>query len=319
MKQAHLSFGFGDTLGRQLEKLAKKDQLIFFWAITNYGLYKEEPAFDKGWQEALWLGMKDAIDNFGGIQRGAPRGNQNAKKNPAEPPDEARAESVSEPSITDRDAPAEDASAESIENKENQFGELNSIENKENQFALNKNKNINININTHTPGGPAAAPRGPLVSEDKVSVCVENQNETETAPGIRDPPPHPPPLETEPPEYDRFAALHPGQPPLDQNAYEKIRQTWNSHEYGVKLPECRVLLTNLNTKQREIVCAARRDYSVEEIINAIENYFWMKQSPEEVRLVLTFRDMFSFLETALPTFSDDKICEEAYAKKRQNG
>jgi hypothetical protein len=75
----HKSFIFGDTLKKQLEKMPADVRLKFFEAIMAYGLEREEIHFD-GLEAVIWEGMKDAIDNFGGKNRGGQYGNKNAAK-----------------------------------------------------------------------------------------------------------------------------------------------------------------------------------------------------------------------------------------------
>ena len=131
MKDKHILFGFGDTLERQLKRLPEESQLKFFWAITRYGLYQEDTTFGTAMENVVWEGMKDAIDNFGGTRRGAPRGNKNAEKGgeksggPAADGEQAAARA---------DGTAGEPEGETIENNSKQFDELNSIENNSKQF-----------------------------------------------------------------------------------------------------------------------------------------------------------------------------------------
>ncbi len=72
----HVSFVFGDTLFKQISAMSDDLRLKFYDYIVKFGLFQEEPILS-GIELALWIGMKDAIDNFGGNRRGAPRGNKN--------------------------------------------------------------------------------------------------------------------------------------------------------------------------------------------------------------------------------------------------
>jgi hypothetical protein len=115
--------------------------------------------------------------------------------------------------------------------------------------------------------------------------------------------------------YDKYSALHPGQSPPNANLYEIIRQAWNTTEHGAQLPPCRLILPNLNAGQRDVLCAALNSYEVDEIVNAIENYMWMRLHPEKMRITLTYGNMFSFLEKALPAFVNDTVFSDSYRKK----
>jgi hypothetical protein len=116
--------------------------------------------------------------------------------------------------------------------------------------------------------------------------------------------------------YGKYAALHPGYSPPDFNAYEEIRAAWNQTLLGVTLPQCRVLPVNMTYEQRETVSRALSMFSVEEIINAIENYIWMRmpENGEKVTVCLRFLNMFNFLEKALESFFRDDIFNETYNK-----
>jgi hypothetical protein len=115
--------------------------------------------------------------------------------------------------------------------------------------------------------------------------------------------------------YDKYAALHPGYSPPDFSAYEEIRATWNYTGYGVTLPECRVLPTNMTYREREIVSRALSMFTVENIRDAIKNYMWMCLNPDKVRVPLNFLNMFNFLEKAIESFFQLDTFDRAYVKK----
>jgi hypothetical protein len=125
---------------------------------------------------------------------------------------------------------------------------------------------------------------------------------------------NPPEIGDEDRGFDKNAELHPGQSPPFGDDYETIRKTWNTPYQGVKLPECRFILTNLNIRQREILGIALRHYKTGEIVNAVENYLWMRKNTDKVRVCLQYADMFNFLEKGLPSFSEDGTFNSAYLK-----
>jgi hypothetical protein len=127
MRGGHVIFGFGDTLEKQLALLGDGDQLEFFRAITVYRLHSEDTRFEE-WKSAIWEGMKDAIDNFGGSERGAPRGNRNAAKDKGESKQFGELNSIQNNSKTN-------------ETNQKQFGELNSIQNNSPNDNVNENDN----------------------------------------------------------------------------------------------------------------------------------------------------------------------------------
>ena len=141
----------------------------------------------------------------------------------------------------------------------------------------------------------------------------QGQNKAENRPENNKTPPQPGKIT---PEYDRYAALHPGQSPPEYGSlngrYETIRKAWNYTGYGVKLPECRLILPNLNARQREILRVALENYTDGEITAAIKNYMWTVKFPEKSRITLNYANMFNFLEKALPAFSDEKVFQEFY-------
>jgi hypothetical protein len=358
-KKEHSLFGFGDTLERQLRRLPEGIQLKFFWAITNYGLYQEVPVFDSPLEDALWEGMRDAIDSFGGNRRGAPRGNQNAKRHENSENQSKQFDELN-----------------SIQNNSKQFDELNSIQNNSPNINININENENENMNLespHTLANPESYPGEPPFDEDDEGVCFDSQNldspnfekpekreearsEAQTAKnisGYEKPESNAtagasrsntggfetgkPPEKTGPPnsgisgfekprakinpglpppaaEYDKYAALHPGQSPPAADDFEAIRRKWNTPEDGIKLPECRTLSTNLNYREREILSKALREQGREAILNAISNYFWMKQYPDCVRICLSYTSLFTFLEKAVGVFCDDDVFDSEYVK-----
>jgi hypothetical protein len=89
------SFVVSETTAKMISSLPKEKQLVYLWAVINYGLYGIEPIFEDVLETTLWIPMKDFIDmskgkdtdwhnrqRRKGSNGGAPLGNQNAKKQP---------------------------------------------------------------------------------------------------------------------------------------------------------------------------------------------------------------------------------------------
>jgi hypothetical protein len=123
-----------------------------------------------------------------------------------------------------------------------------------------------------------------------------------------------PPADNAAAGYDRYAALHPGQSPPAADDFEAVRRKWNTPDDGIKLPECRTLSINLNYREREILSRALRDYGREAILDAIDNYFWMKQHPDRVRTDLGYTSLFTFLEKAVESFREVESFDITYVK-----
>jgi hypothetical protein len=133
---------------------------------------------------------------------------------------------------------------------------------------------------------------------------------------------HPPPENTagSSPPFSLKAALNPNLetgPPADVCAdYEKIRAAWNETVNGVRiLPENKTLFLNAKAWMRDIVTAALMNYSLAEILNAVENIKGMREKPEKFRNQ-GYGNMFSFLDKALPTFSEDSVFLATYSIRK---
>jgi hypothetical protein len=113
-------------------------------------------------------------------------------------------------------------------------------------------------------------------------------------------------------DFSRDAALHPGRAPPLAEIFEKIRGAWNQTRFKIRLPECRIIALNLNCSQREIFLKALRDYTPEEIVNAVENYFWMRAFSGKCRMTPTYASLFTFLDKALPSFSEDDVFDNNF-------
>jgi hypothetical protein len=79
MKKRYKMFVFGETLQKAIDVIPEADQLRFYRIISQYGINGIEPELS-GLEAAVWVQMKDMIDNTMPSKRGAPEGNRNAKQ-----------------------------------------------------------------------------------------------------------------------------------------------------------------------------------------------------------------------------------------------
>jgi hypothetical protein len=145
-------FVFGETLEKSIEALPEEHQLKYYRIIKDYGLHGIEPELT-GFELGMWLQMKSLIDNtmpkkhrVQTGKRGAPYGNDNAKK-----PDVKGGAS--------NNADTEQKTNETNETNEdnakqiNDCSELKTNEDKcpniyvNDNIYVNENDNVNVNVN----------------------------------------------------------------------------------------------------------------------------------------------------------------------------
>ena len=79
MRNQYKMFVFGETLQKAIAEIPESEQLRFYRIIVDYGINGVEPELT-GFEAAVWVQMKDMIDNTMPRKRGAPAGNDNAKQ-----------------------------------------------------------------------------------------------------------------------------------------------------------------------------------------------------------------------------------------------
>jgi hypothetical protein len=79
MKKQYKMFVFGETLQKAIALIPEAEQLRFYRIIVEYGLNGIDPELS-GLEAAIWIQMKDMIDNTMPRRRGAPEGNKNAEQ-----------------------------------------------------------------------------------------------------------------------------------------------------------------------------------------------------------------------------------------------
>jgi hypothetical protein len=133
MKKQYKKFVFGETLQKAILQIPESEQLRFYRIIVEYGIDGIEPVLD-GFESAVWVQMKDMIDNTMPARRGAPEGNKNAKnkKNNSDQIDLI---------VFD----------ETINDELNELKQINQLEKDENKCA-NDNVNDNVNVNENGNG-----------------------------------------------------------------------------------------------------------------------------------------------------------------------
>lgn len=75
------SFVFPETIKKQIDSMNDAMKLKFYIAVTNYGMYDEEPTDFNDIENIIWISMRDLLDNCKSSKGGAPLGNNNASKN----------------------------------------------------------------------------------------------------------------------------------------------------------------------------------------------------------------------------------------------
>jgi hypothetical protein len=129
MKNQYKMFVFGETLKKAIDQIPETEKLRFYQIIVEYGIDGIEPELN-GFEAAVWVQMKDMIDNTMPQKRGAPTGNDNAKKE----------KQIKQFELID-----------SIENNKSNANELNQINQSENietnapMYNVNVNENENVN------------------------------------------------------------------------------------------------------------------------------------------------------------------------------
>lgn len=80
-KKNFKSFVFPETIKKQIDTMPTAEmQLKFYQAVSNYGMYDEEPKGFSDIETIIWISMQDLLDNSKANRGGAPLGNDNASK-----------------------------------------------------------------------------------------------------------------------------------------------------------------------------------------------------------------------------------------------
>jgi hypothetical protein len=126
MKKQYKKFIFGETLQKAILQIPESEQLRFYRIIVDYGIDGVEPELG-GFEAAVWVQMKDMIDNTMPAKRGAPEGNSNAKNKKI---NSSRIDLID--------------SNKTIKDELNQLKQINQFEKDENKYG---NDNVNDNAN----------------------------------------------------------------------------------------------------------------------------------------------------------------------------
>jgi hypothetical protein len=137
-------FVFGETLQKAINQIPESEQLRFYRIIVDYGINGTEPELT-GFEAAVWVQMKDMIDNTMPRKRGAPEGNGNAKQKNNSPElfQEKQLETIE--------------TNETIKDELFQEKQLEIIETKAPMYMYNGNGNGNVNENEKENGNPPAS------------------------------------------------------------------------------------------------------------------------------------------------------------------
>jgi hypothetical protein len=259
MKKQYKKFVFGETLQKAINHLPESEQLRFYRIIVAYGIDGIEPDL-KGFEAAVWVQMKDMIDNTR-PHAGAPSGNQNAKKQE----DDENNPETTETTENNPETIKTIKTIKTIENNPETIKTIKTIETIENNPETIKQPFKNININTNTNINKKEKEN----NKDCFSFSDFSKPEFQSE---HDPPdPHPP--------DPNISAPHsfPRGPPSDQKAeskedatsvFQKARSLWNDLKIP---PECRDLII----PPSEYECLRTfQNYSWADIENAIQNYDW---------------------------------------------
>jgi hypothetical protein len=277
-------FVFGETLKKAIAQIPESEQLRFYRIIVEYGIEGIEPDLS-GLESAVWVQMKDMIDNTMPRKRGAPEGNANAVKN----------NSNNSERIDLFDSIETNKTIENQLIQSNQLKQFEKIENKIDNVNVNDNVNINVNEN----------------EKEK-----ENENEDFSFSGFSedfqiDPAPNP---ESNP-------APAPDPHPPDRNAktkedatavFQKARSLWNEREIP---PECRDLII----PHSEYECLrAFQNYSWDDIENAIMNYDWhfKHRFDADWKPPPGYKSLFGFLKNGVPQYYKDEAFKKLFQEKK---
>jgi hypothetical protein len=245
MKKQYKKFVFGETLQKAILQIPESEQLRFYRIIVEYGIDGIEPTLD-GFESAVWVQMKDMIDNTMPAKRGAPEGNKNAKnkKNNSDQIDLI---------VFD----------ETIQDELNELKQINQLEKDENKCA-NDNDNVNVKDNDNEEFRESPGEKN---SSSSSSAVISKSEKTEIAPKSEppsDPDPHPPDrqLQQTSPPFPVFGDA--------ASVWEKIRGAWNDHNCRFT---CDKIFLNLSYDQRERVRGSMATYTPDQMVRAIDQYF----------------------------------------------
>jgi hypothetical protein len=282
------SFVFGETMLEILNTLPAGLKFKFQTYIIEYGINGTEPEGLSGLKLGVWVALKSLTNNLKD-GRGAPAGNRNAE-NPKDASDDE----------------------ENKKNKKTYLNYLNSKKTNTPNININKNININENINENENlnkniyiNSEKNESETKKTNENEYKTNENEKNESENrdfrpALGEKWPPNSD---EPRPPDY----ALE----------FQELREIWNNPGRKTPLPPFRRDFLSLTPAQREAFVQARQNFSPAEIINAVKNYQYLRDTPEEYTMAHNYASIFTFLEKGVGTFYLDDVIDAQFLRKER--
>jgi hypothetical protein len=271
MKKRYKMFVFGETLQKAIDQLPETEQLRFYRMIVRYGIDGVAPELT-GLEAAVWVQMKDMIDNTMPAQRGAPQGNANANAKQKNNSDELFQQNQFDLIETNE-------TNETIKDELFQQNQFDLIET--NAAMYNENENDNDNANEKEKENGESPPSSFSPFSETAAINQARQA------GQADP------RETGPPEKN----------------YAKVFEAAKARWQEVTGQETKETLFTVSPAKRERFVNALAVYSLEDIFNAIENYWHTKNHPEQYDINnRIYGNLVGFLENGVSQFySDDMV------------
>jgi hypothetical protein len=278
VKKQYKMFIFGETLQKAIDQLPETEQLRFYRMIARYGIDGVEPELT-GFEGAVWVQMKDMIDNTMPAQRGAPKGNENAKqKNNSNELFQEKQFDLIETNKTIEDELFQEKQFDLIETNTAMYNENDNVNEKEKEKE-------NGDENEEAPFS------FPPFSETK---AVNQARQTEPSE----------PRETGPPKKDAAAV------------FEEVKSRWKE----VTGQETKETLLTVAPAKRERFVNALAIYSLDDIYNAIANYWYAKTHPDKFDIGgRVYGNLFGFLENGVSQFYLDPPVEANFRRQKNGG
>jgi hypothetical protein len=346
MKTEYKKFVFGETLQKAVAQIPESEQLRFYRIIVNYGIDGLEPELN-GFEAAVWVQMKDMIDNTMPKKRGAPEGNGNAKKAPEGNGNAPEGPENNSDRIVSAETNKSILSELILKNNSDQ------IETNAPNISINLNENLNVNENVNENenlkgyfsffdfppkeenGLPLEKPipeppqKSSKTREEGPGEAQNEKTQLDTAEGektaqeaartksrdsaIESPdvyPASPPATAQGPPD--------PEDRPIERREdattlWNMARQYWNKRDLK---PECRDLV--MRPADTPEILRTFQYYAWKEIENAIGNYAWHKiKAGPEYRPPPPYGSLAGFLKTGVEKYFDDDAFIQQFKEKRE--